>query len=758
MFCPKCGAPIAEGKAFCGKCGSKLHSVDNQLPVQATSALPLAPLTQSPIPAAAKPKRPMTLRRILTYAFVVLLAVLGGVAWWWFHRPAPTYKVQDPGIYPFQGLSADGTTVKWGFIDADGKVIVQPQWDAADSTTVFGQNVYCNEGFCGVQKDGKWGFVDTSGKLAIPNQFDAIGPFVEGLARVKLGNQVGYIDKTGQYVINPQFDGAEEFHNGLAAVHTESGWGFINKTGAFAIKPQFQSASSNGFSEGLAAVCTKGNQSFLGIAPGKCGYIDRSGRFTVKPQFDSIGDFSESLASVRIDNKWGYIDRSGKIVINLQFDAVTMFSGGLAAVTVSGNTGTINKRGKFVVNPGQYNMQPSNDDVQRVFSSDGAGLMTRDGKWVVKPSKAILGISMILKKVFYATIGEDSNVPISISGKVLAGPYKGEMLDVLTQNIQSENSAQQSVHTLIAAEASYSSTYPAKGFTASIVALGPAQGTPNENHAGLIDAALATGTKDGYQFTITIPSGTSTGGTNFNYFLVGKPASGHAGRSFCADSTGTVHSAAQGEECTVNSPLAESQVLANSGDSVAALFLNGIPWHAYGDFGDQRRSIDPQSNHFEKTAEGLRLYGNRYRGGAGLIPAVPIMLDGRKIYIKWKADGAGDYMGIDPDLIFFDSAYPLEGNIPSVRLSRSAFTTNHSWEGSQVIRDNTWYFTTAAARSNDLFCVTAEGNYAEQGGRVIDRMNVPKPSNIAKAHLWLGFGDFYKGEAANITVADARFE
>ena len=49
----------------------------------------------------------------------------------------------------------------------------------------------------------------------IPNQFDAVGPFIEGLARVHLGNQIGYIDKTGQYVINPQFSGGGDFHGGL---------------------------------------------------------------------------------------------------------------------------------------------------------------------------------------------------------------------------------------------------------------------------------------------------------------------------------------------------------------------------------------------------------------------------------------------------------------------------------------------------------------------------------------------------------------
>ena len=99
----------------------------------------------------------------------------------------------------------------------------------------------------------------------------------------------------------------------------------------------------------------------------------------------------------------------------------------------------------------------------------------------------------------------------SVSGKVLAGPYKGSMLASLAQDIQHETSAIQSMHTLTAAEPAYSGTYPS-GFTDSLDKFGPAAGAPDQDHAGLIDIALATGSKDGYQFGITIPAGTSTGG------------------------------------------------------------------------------------------------------------------------------------------------------------------------------------------------------------------------------------------------------
>jgi len=206
------------------------------------------------------------------------------------------------------------------------------------------------------------------------------------------------------------------------------------------------------------------------------------------------------------------------------------------------------------VNPGQYKILPGVGDLQQVSSSEGRGLITRDGKWAVKPSKALTGIGVILGKVFYGIVGSQF-VPISMSGRVLAGSYKGAMLDSLAKDVENENSALQSMNLLTGAEASYSSAYPAKGFTASLDKLGPAQGTADENHAGFIDAALATGTKDGYQFTISIPDGTSTGGTNFNYFIVGKPATGHAGRTYCADSSGTVHYSEPGQECTTTPPV-----------------------------------------------------------------------------------------------------------------------------------------------------------------------------------------------------------
>ncbi len=533
MFCPNCGASVDEGKAFCGGCGARLHTAGESLAEQ--TAL---------MPPTIAPKHPMTLGRKLTYALVVLLVVLGGVAWWWFHRPAPAYKVQDPGIYPYTALDADGKTYKWGFIDVNGNVLIQPQWDQVAINSILDLPVAFNEELCGVKQGDKWGYINKTGNLVISPQFDQAGSFVEGLAAVQLGGQWGYIDKTGQYVVNPQFQDASYFHDGLAPAKSNGSWGFINKSGAFVIPAKFAQANSSGFIDGLAAVQLNG----------KVGYIDRSGRLTITTNFQEIDDFSEGLARVRLGDKWGYINTSGKLVINPQFDQAFNFYNGRAIVRIANRGGTIDKKGKFVLNPGQYNFGFARD-VLFVDSSGGIGVMDTKGTWILSPSSAIHGYGAYWGSIFTFDIG-DNTALVSRNGKILTGTYKGASLQTLAQDLTDETSAIQSMQMLTGAESSYNNAYPAKGFADSLSKLGPPAGAspPDQNHGGFIDATLASGTKDGYQFTVAIPEGTSTGGTNFNYLLTAKPQAGHAGRTFCADATGVTRYAAQGAGCTSTSP------------------------------------------------------------------------------------------------------------------------------------------------------------------------------------------------------------
>ncbi len=84
------------------------------------------------------------------------------------------------------------------------------------------------DGYAAVKMNGKWGFVDANGTLVIPNQWDDAMSFGMHLAAVKLGDKWGYINTLGNVVIEPEFMQAKSFSGGCAPVQLETGWTFIS--------------------------------------------------------------------------------------------------------------------------------------------------------------------------------------------------------------------------------------------------------------------------------------------------------------------------------------------------------------------------------------------------------------------------------------------------------------------------------------------------------------------------------------------------
>lgn len=190
-----------------------------------------------------------------------------------------------------------------------------------------------------VKESGKWGYIDTNGHLVINPQFDYADDFHEGRALICLGKPCtwwdapsdsderwGYIDSSGKMVITPQYGKASAFSEGLASVCTGDcsenptkpfNRGYIDRDGKIVIPMQFGIAAN--FSEGLAQVCIgtcrwKEKEGYSG----KFGFIDHSGRFVINPQYDDVLDFKNGFAKVTVgkgdEAKSGYIDRTGKVI------------------------------------------------------------------------------------------------------------------------------------------------------------------------------------------------------------------------------------------------------------------------------------------------------------------------------------------------------------------------------------------------------------------------------------------------------------
>ncbi len=88
---------------------------------------------------------------------------------------------------------------KYGYKDAEGKVIVKAIYDDAFKFS---------EGLAQVKLNEKYGLIDQNGKEITPIKYDEISDFKDGRARVKLNEKYGYIDKTGKEIIPLNYDEA----------------------------------------------------------------------------------------------------------------------------------------------------------------------------------------------------------------------------------------------------------------------------------------------------------------------------------------------------------------------------------------------------------------------------------------------------------------------------------------------------------------------------------------------------------------------
>jgi hypothetical protein len=104
------------------------------------------------------------------------------------------------------------------------------------------------------------------------------------------------------------------------------------------------------------------------------------------------------------------------------------------------------------------------------------------------------------------------------------------------------------MRTILTAEVTYASSYPAVGYSCTLSDLdGFGGGTPNEHQAMLINSGLASGKKYGFMFTLSGCGGSPA--TSFH--LTAVPNGNSYGRkAFCADQSGVIRSSSDGNPAT----------------------------------------------------------------------------------------------------------------------------------------------------------------------------------------------------------------
>jgi WG repeat protein len=134
---------------------------------------------------------------------------------------------------------------KTGFMDRTGKIVIEPQFeDAEDFSEGLApvkvrseETTWCPRDAAGSRKGFtmKWGYIDKSGKVVIPAEFESADPFSEGLAAINQCDEGFFIDQTGKKIVLGKFSQVSPFGAGLSRINVgvdrDRRWGFIDKTG-----------------------------------------------------------------------------------------------------------------------------------------------------------------------------------------------------------------------------------------------------------------------------------------------------------------------------------------------------------------------------------------------------------------------------------------------------------------------------------------------------------------------------------------------
>lgn len=244
---------------------------------------------------------------------------------------------------------------KYGFINSEFEVVIEPEYDNA---WIAGE-----DGCYAVRKNGKWGRIDQNNQWVCPPRFEEIdGYYSDGLTgfiKFYEDGAWGVADRFGNVILDPEYSCIglpnEEFEYGIPE------WS-PNKMGLFMIctgKEREKSGLANKKGEIVFEPVAEYGFAFADnglsrvIIDGKAGYINTKGKIVIEPEYYWADMFnSEGLAKVWFeDDSYAYVDETGRLLEPETVEAKGVFEftyKGISFGTKDGVTGFFDSNGKCI--------------------------------------------------------------------------------------------------------------------------------------------------------------------------------------------------------------------------------------------------------------------------------------------------------------------------------------------------------------------------------------------------------------------------
>lgn len=191
-----------------------------------------------------------------------------------------------------------------------------------------------------VKLNKKWGLIDASGRVILPPEYDAIGEFKHfGFAVMQRSGKVGLLNTQGAEIVRPVYEDLKMIDSSRVAVMDAGQWMIVDLQGRIVLEKGYERVK----------VLSGG---FLAFMRGrKWGVVDSEGRILSTPAFDEILREPQGLFLTRKNEKYGLLASDGKELIPNHSDAIQFFNDSLFFFKMSGQWGAADARGRTVIPP-----------------------------------------------------------------------------------------------------------------------------------------------------------------------------------------------------------------------------------------------------------------------------------------------------------------------------------------------------------------------------------------------------------------------
>ena len=190
---------------------------------------------------------------------------------------------------------------KYGVIDRDGNIIVEPNYDIIEIPNPSKDLFICKSNYDANKKEYSVQVFDRNKNQILYqyyiveaielNNVDDNGFYEKSVLKYKSNGLYGLIDFTGKKITKAEYESIEgfEFNEGLMLVKKSGKYGIINMNGAVVIKPKYDEIYSDKYYEEDTKFKKSGY--IVGIKSNngmRYGYIDSERKMILKNEFNDI--------------------------------------------------------------------------------------------------------------------------------------------------------------------------------------------------------------------------------------------------------------------------------------------------------------------------------------------------------------------------------------------------------------------------------------------------------------------------------------